>query len=90
MRSSQNLLFHTFIDLEIEVINSSSRELIGKKGKIIDETKNLIIIEAKDGKEIRISKLSCAFRFRLENGTSVDVAGQSISFRPEERAKKLL
>ncbi|MBS3068324.1 ribonuclease P protein component 1 [Candidatus Micrarchaeota archaeon] len=90
MRTKQNILYHTFIGLDAEVINSSSRELVGKKGKIIDETKNLIVIESERGKEIKIPKTSCAFCFNLEDGTNFSISGEKIAFRPEERAKKLM
>lgn len=88
MRTRQNLLYHTFIGLDVEVINSSSRELMGKKGKIIDETKNLIVIEDAECREIRIPKAACVFHFYAEDG-ALDVDGRKIMFRPEERAKKL-
>ena len=90
MRTSQNLIFHTFIGLEAEIIKSADRKLIGLKGKIIDETKNLIVIEREsDSKEIKIPKISSAFKFFLESGESTIIEGKSIIFRPEERAKKL-
>jgi len=89
MRTNQNILYHTFIGLDVEVINASARELIGKKGKIIDETKNLIVIE-KNGKEIKIQKVACEFLFHLEDGTNFAIEGRKIAFRPEERAKKLM
>ena len=90
MRTKQNILFHTFIGLEVEVVNSASRELIGKKGKIINETKNLIVIETAQGKEIKLSKVSSTFSFHLDEGSDFVVEGREIAFRPEERAKKLL
>lgn len=89
MRTSQNILYHTFIGLPLEVINASARELIGKKGIIIDETKNLLVIEA-GNKEIKIPKKGTVFRFFLEDKTIYEVEGIKILFRPEERAKKLL
>lgn len=100
MRTTKNILYHTFIGINTEVINSSSVELIGKKGKIVDETKNLIIIESdkesdkendsgKATREIKIPKNSCTFRFYTEDKLSVDVEGKKITFKPEDRAKKI-
>ena len=54
MRTKKNILYSTFIGLEIEITNSSQRELVGLKGKVVDETKNLIIVEKSDGKEVKI------------------------------------
>ncbi len=89
MRTRQNILFHTFIGLHIEVVSASARELIGKKGTIIDETKNLIRIETSDKKELKIPKTGVTFRLFLDDKSTFDVEGKKIAFRPEERAKKL-
>lgn len=88
MITRKNLLHSTFIGLEVEIINSSQRSLIGRKGTIVDETKNLIVIEM-EGKEARIPKASSVFRFTTESGEKVEVDGAKISFRPHERPKKV-
>ncbi len=89
MRTSKTILFSTFIGLTVEVINSHSRNLIGAKGRIVDETKNLIVIESADGKEKRLQKRACTFKFYLDDGTTFDIEGKEIMFRPEDRAKKI-
>jgi len=90
MITKQNLLFSTFIGLPVEITSSSQRQLIGLSGKIVDETKNLIVIErAGGGKEVKIPKVSSTFRFTTEDGAKVDVEGRSIAFRPHERPKKV-
>ncbi|MFH2106990.1 MAG: ribonuclease P protein subunit [Candidatus Micrarchaeota archaeon] len=89
MRTSNNLLFHTFIGLEVEVSNCSDRKHIGLKGKIIDETKNLIVIETVKGKEVKLPKASCIFLFHLDDGKTEEVEGKKIAFRPYERGKKV-
>jgi len=87
--NKKNLLYSTFIGLEVEISNSSQRELVGLKGKIVDETKNLLVIEKADGKEVRIPKVSGRFRFTLEDGSKFEIEGMKIAFRPEERPKKV-
>jgi ribonuclease P protein subunit POP4 len=89
LRTKKNLLYSTFIGLEVEISNSSQRELVGLRGKVVDETKNLLVIERSDGKEVRIPKVSGTFRFTLEDGSKMDVLGMKIAFRPEERPKKV-
>ena len=89
MITKQNLLYSTFIDLEVEIINSSQRKLIGQKGIVVDETKNLIVIENTDKKCIKIPKVSSVFRFKLDNGQFTDVKGRAVAFRPHERPKKV-
>jgi ribonuclease P protein subunit POP4 len=88
MIGRKNLLFSTFIGLDVEISNSSQRKLIGLKGKVVDETKNLIVIEA-HGKDVRVPKVSATFRFTLDDGEKMDVDGAKIAFRPHERAKKV-
>lgn len=90
MRTKKNIIFHTFIGLSVEIIHSSSKILIGMHGKVIDETKNMIVIETPGKDEKKVQKISCTFRFKLESGETIDVEGKKIRFRPEERAKKLV
>lgn len=89
MRNEKNILYSTFIGLRVEIINSSQQDLIGLIGSIVDETKNLIMIELEDGKVVKIPKVSSTFSFTLDNGKSVTVNGRDICFRPHERPKKV-
>ncbi|VVC02975.1 Ribonuclease P protein component 1 [Candidatus Bilamarchaeum dharawalense] len=89
MITRKNLLYSTFIGLEVEIVNSSQRKLIGLHGKIVDETKNLIVVESAAGKELKIPKVSSTFRFTTEDNQKVDVIGKDIAFRPHERPKKV-
>ncbi len=76
-----------FIGLEAEVIESTCPEHIGIRGRVVDETKNTLVIEHK-GTEKRIPKECCRFRF-LEGPTAHIVSGKEIKFRPEDRIKKV-
>jgi|WetSurMetagenome_2_1015567.scaffolds.fasta_scaffold623351_1 ribonuclease P protein subunit POP4 len=94
MITKKNLLYSTFIGLGVEIANSSQRSLIGLKGTVVDETKNLIVIESEGAgaaaaKEVRVPKASATFRFTLESGETADVEGKKIAFRPHERPKKV-
>lgn len=88
MRTKKNILYHTFIGLPVEVVQSSMRSLVGIKGKVIDETKGMLVIETARG-EKKVQKVSCVFRFTCDNGDVVDIKGEKICFRPEERPKKV-
>ncbi len=89
MRNKVNLLYSTLIGLEVEVANSSQRELVGLKGIVVDETKNLLIIKDGSGKEKKIPKVSCIFLFTVDSREHVRVDGKDIAFRPHERPKKV-
>ncbi len=89
MRTRKNILYSTFVGLQAEIVNSSQHDLVGLKGRVVDETKNLIIIEKEDGKEVKIPKVSSVFRLTLDNGEKIDIEGRKIAFRPHERPKKV-
>jgi len=89
MITKKNILYSSFIGLKVEIRSSSQRELIGILGTVVDETKNLIVIEKNSGGEIKVPKVSSLFRFGLENDEFVDVDGRMIVFRPHERPKKV-
>ncbi|MBU5678572.1 MAG: ribonuclease P protein subunit [Candidatus Aenigmarchaeota archaeon] len=86
MRNPRNILLHELIGLECKVIGSKNKNHLGIKGRIIDETKNLIILETKKGIK-KISKKGAIFRLKLENGI-VEILGNDILARPEDRIKR--
>ena len=45
MINSNNIFYHELIGLELEVIDSSNKSLIGISGIVIDETKKTLKIE---------------------------------------------
>jgi len=76
-----NLIHHELIGLEVEVAESTNKYLEGIKGKVVDETKNMLIIE--DKKERRIPKSCSCFIFDI--GKKVKVDGRLLLYRPEDR-----
>ena len=89
MRNRKNVIYSTFIGLGVEISNSSQQGLIGLKGTVRDETKNLLIIEDESGKERKIPKASCVFLFTLDSRERMEIDGKDIAFRPHERPKKV-
>ena len=81
-----NLVKHEFTGLQVEIVKSSDPGKIGISGKITTETKNLIKIQTAQG-EKTIPKIECVFRFTL-GATKVDVDGEKLVGRPEDRIKK--
>jgi len=88
MLTKENFLIHEFIGLEVEVVSSNSKEMIGIKGKVIDETKNTLEIEG-EGKTRILPKKSCILKFMLPKNELIEVDGKLIAYRPEDRPKKL-
>jgi ribonuclease P protein subunit POP4 len=77
-----------FIGLHAKVVKSGSKERIGISGLVIDETKNLLVIERKDGRIVKVPKADTLFRF-VKDRKPFDIDGSRICFRPEDRPKKV-
>jgi ribonuclease P protein subunit POP4 len=89
MITEKNLVRHELIGLEVEVKKSTNKTQIGIKGRVVDETYNMLVID-KGGKEKKVEKKSCVFVFKLPNGKKVEVEGWVLVGRPEDRIKKKL
>ncbi|WP_458455953.1 ribonuclease P protein component 1 [Methanobrevibacter sp.] len=87
MITSKNLVHHEFIGLKVHVTNVKNKSL-NLKGTIIDETKNTIKIEGLDNTEKIIPKKGNLFVFEIPNGEKVEINGNILSIRPEDRIKK--
>ncbi len=84
MISPQNVLRHELIGLDVLVARASNPGHAGVSGRIIDETRNTLVIQTGSG-EKRIPKRFSVFRLRLPDGTTVDVDGSSLETQPERR-----
>lgn len=91
MITSKNLVHHEFIGLKVHVINSKNKSL-DLNGIVIDETKNTIKIEVKtkegNFKEKLVPKRDSIFRFQIPNNEFIEIDGNILSVRPEDRIKK--
>jgi len=82
MRTASNIVRHELIGLRVKTGSFD--------GKVIDESRNVIVIEA-GGSEKKIPKESSVFSFHIpETGEWVKVDGNVIVARPEDRIKKKL
>lgn len=80
-----NLRKHELIGLQVEVIRSTDPTQAHLRGLVVDETRNTLVLEIQ-GAEKRIPKQGSRFRFDIQGGVEVD--GEEIRFRPEDRVKK--
>ena len=87
MITSRNLVHHEFIGLNVHA-RSKNNQSLDLNGTIIDETKNTIKIEAMDNTEKLIPKNGSIFVFEIPNGEKIEVDGNILSIRPEDRIKK--
>ncbi|MBA5941785.1 MAG: ribonuclease P protein subunit [Methanophagales archaeon] len=83
-----NLLQHELIGLRITVVESSNRNLQGLEGTVVDETRNMLVIEDERKNLKKIPKAGNRFIFGLGGGVRASVKGTQIVSRPEDRIKK--
>ncbi len=83
----RNVKCHELIGLEVEVLEHSDRGLVGLSGRVLWETKNMLVVES-SGREVRVPKSFGKFSFKLPGrGVSVLVDGLEIAKAPEDRVK---
>ncbi len=83
----KTLIYHCLIGLKVKIVQSSNSQYLNLSGKIVDETKNTLIIK-NEVKEMRIPKKNSVFQFYLSENYAVEVKGVLLLGRPEERIKK--
>jgi len=75
------------IGLSVKIKECSDPTWLGKKGLIIDETKNTFLIKI-DKQEKKIAKNTAVFEFKY-NDNKIIIKGSEIMYRPEDRIKKI-
>ena len=85
--SAENVLMHELIGLDARVVESSNPSNVSIHGKVVDESRNTLVIRH-DGKDKRLEKKISVFVFKLPDCTSVEVDGAFLVGRPEDRVKK--
>ena len=80
-----------FLDLIRGELIGLNVKVIGKEiqGRIIDETKNLFVIETIDKKRKKLIKKNNIFEF-LVHDNDIKVDGKILAMRPEDRIRKCL
>lgn len=72
-----------FIGLPVRIRDCTDPSLQGVEGRIVDETKNTLVIETSHGVK-RVAKDIATFVI-----DGVTVTGADIAFRPEDRIRKI-
>jgi ribonuclease P protein subunit POP4 len=75
------------IGLKVKIKECKDMSWTGKSGLIVDETKNTFLIQIENQKKT-IAKNIATFEFEYED-KKVILDGSKISYRPEDRIKKV-
>ena len=86
--NQHNILQHELIGLKTEIGASTNNNMMGLCGAVVDETRNMLVIETERRNEKRIAKIGNIFIFELGGGVRVRVKGDRLVSRPEDRIKK--
>lgn len=87
MQKPTNIVKHELIGLDIEVVDSRNKSENGTHGKVIDETRNTLLIKTEAG-EKKIAKENAKFMFTLPDSRKVIVDGDLLVGKPEARIQK--
>ena len=87
MITPENVARHELIGLNVEVASSSNPCLVGISGRIVDETRNTILVETSK-RELCVPKSSASLVITLPDGQRVKVSGSILVSQPENRIHK--
>jgi ribonuclease P protein subunit POP4 len=69
------------------VAESTNKGLVGISGRIVDETRNTLLVETERGTK-RIPKSNTSLTFTLPDGSRARVSGSILISQPENRINK--
>ncbi len=83
----KNLARDELIGLKVKIIRCTDPNWEGKKGLVLDETKNTFLLEI-NGERKKIAKKTAIFEFTYHS-KKIKLSGSDINYRPEDRIKKI-
>ncbi|HZB64757.1 MAG TPA: ribonuclease P protein subunit [Nitrososphaeraceae archaeon] len=89
MRAIENILFHEWIGLKIKISESSQTSLKNISGKIIFETKNMLIVRTLNNGIKKIPKKIILQSILYLPSTVCFIKGNQLIGRPEDRVLKI-
>lgn len=87
MKITPDIIRNEFIGLDAKVAKSTNPSLEKMRGRVLDETRNTIVLLHYDT-EKTIVKDTSVFHFTLQDGAVVEIDGKLLLGRPEDRIKK--
>jgi ribonuclease P protein subunit POP4 len=87
MRVTPEIVRCELIGTEARIAQSTHPGYRGLAGRIIDETRNTFTVLGENGRKI-VVKNSNIFHFKFSDGAVVEIEGNLLVGRPEDRLKK--
>jgi len=87
MKPTADVIRCELIGTDAKVAKSRHADYVGIQGRVIDETRNTLTI-LHEGKKRTIIKDAALFHFKFSDGALIEIDGNLLKGRPEERLKK--
>lgn len=78
---------HEWIGLRVKVLSAPDPGICGVTGKVEDESRNMLTIRT-DHRSLKVPKEKSSFLVELPGKRSVEVQGETVRYRPEDRVKR--
>ncbi len=88
MITQQNVLAHELIGQPVMILDSADSSLKNMHGKIVYETKNLLVIN-KGQNIVKVPKSIVTISLGLPDGNDCVINGSDLVGRPEDRIQRL-
>jgi len=86
MRTPSNILKHELIGLQVKVVESKVKSQVGFEGKIVDETRDTLLISTRRG-EKKVLKRDVKIQTKVAD-EAIKITGKNLVGKPEDRLKK--
>lgn len=88
IRTCRNLKAHELIGLHASVIDSNNQSLVGSRGKILHETRNMLFLQSSENVKM-IPKNIAKLELSLPSNELCVLDGKELVGRPEDRIRRL-
>ena len=78
---------HEWIGLRVKVLSAPDPGICGVTGKVEDESRNMLTIRT-NHRSLKVPKEKSSFLVELPGKRSVEVQGETVRYRPEDRVKR--
>jgi ribonuclease P protein subunit POP4 len=87
VKVTSDIIRDEFVGTQAKITKSKDPNYVDVSGKIVDETRNTFTLLSK-GKRKTVVKNLAVFNFGFSDGTVVEINGELLMGRPEDRLKK--
>jgi len=85
--SIRDLMMGELIGKDVTVLDHTLKGVRGLKGKVLDETRNMLVVGTEAGR-VSVPKKGCGLGVLAEDGRTLVIDGDRLTYRPEDRTKR--